>query len=299
MIEVASLHYGVIFKKAFSQPHIFTALVNDFFGIELDIDKVETEKSFSPVVGSVDSRFDLFAEDKKNRIIVDIQHKRLSDHYDRFLHYHCSALLEQVTSAYNYTPKRTIYTLVVLTSGDRHKTDISVTDFEPKTLAGKGIGETKHKMIYVCPKYVSDSTPEPYREWLEAIDDSLDEKIDETQYENKTIQDIFALIKKDKTTPQEYARMKDEYANEEYLQDKKAKAREEGRKQGRKEGRKEGREEGKQQSKQETLISLLTLKFPQISNDKIKLIEATKDIQRLDHWLKQVALATEIEDIDF
>ncbi|HFD31727.1 MAG TPA: hypothetical protein ENJ28_03295 [Gammaproteobacteria bacterium] len=119
MIEVASLHYGVIFKKAFSQPHIFTALVNDFF-----------------------------AEDKKKRIIVDIQHKRFADHYDRFLHYHCSALLEQVTSAYNYTPKRTIYTLVVLTSGDRHKTDISVTDFELNTLAGKGIGETKHKIIY-------------------------------------------------------------------------------------------------------------------------------------------------------
>jgi hypothetical protein len=99
MIEVASLHYGVIFKKAFSQPHIFTAIIEDFFGLKIEIDKVETEKSFSPVVGNVDSRFDLFAEDKNNRIIVDIQHKRLPDHYDRFLHYHCATLLEQVTSA--------------------------------------------------------------------------------------------------------------------------------------------------------------------------------------------------------
>ena len=54
MIEVASLHYGVI----------FTAIVNDFFGINLEIDKVETEKSFSPVVGNADSRFDLFSEDE-------------------------------------------------------------------------------------------------------------------------------------------------------------------------------------------------------------------------------------------
>jgi hypothetical protein len=62
MMEVASLHYGVIFKKAFSQPHIFTAIINDFFGVKIEIDRVETEKSFSPVIGSVDSRFDLFAE---------------------------------------------------------------------------------------------------------------------------------------------------------------------------------------------------------------------------------------------
>jgi predicted transposase/invertase (TIGR01784 family) len=236
MIEVASLHYGVIFKKAFSQPHIFTAIVNDFFGVKLEIDTVETEKSFSPVVGNVDSRFDLFAEDKKNRIIVDIQHKRLADHYDRFLHYHCATLLEQVTSAYNYTPKRQVLTLVVLTSGDRHKTDISVTDFEPKTLEGKGIGETQHKIIYITPKYVTNQTPEPYQQWLKAIDDSLDGQVEESAYQSDIIQQVFALIKKDKTTPQEYARMKDEYANEQYLKEKNAKARAQGRQEGKAEG---------------------------------------------------------------
>ena len=67
MIEVASLRFGVIFKKVFSKPHIFTAFVKDILGIEIEIDKVETEKSFSPVIGNVDSRFDLFAQDKKNR----------------------------------------------------------------------------------------------------------------------------------------------------------------------------------------------------------------------------------------
>jgi hypothetical protein len=156
MIEVASLHYDVIFKKAFSQPSIFTAIIKDFFGVSIEIDNVETKKSFSPVIGNVDSRFDLFAEDKKNRIVVDIQHKRLADHYDRFLHYHCATLLEQVTNAYDYKPRRQVLTLVVLTSGDRHKTDISITDFEPKTLAGKGLGETQHKVIYIAPKYATE-----------------------------------------------------------------------------------------------------------------------------------------------
>jgi len=95
MKKVASLRYGVIFKKAFSQPDIFKAFVKDFIGIELQINQVEMEKEFSPVIGKVDTRFDLFAEDIDNRVIVDIQHVRYGDHYDRFLHYHCVALLEK------------------------------------------------------------------------------------------------------------------------------------------------------------------------------------------------------------
>lgn len=74
MKQVASLRYGVIFKKAFSDPEIFTAFVKDFLGIELEITHVEAEKSFSPPISPIDSRFDLFAEDKKNRVVVDIQH---------------------------------------------------------------------------------------------------------------------------------------------------------------------------------------------------------------------------------
>jgi hypothetical protein len=33
--------------------------VKDMLGLEIEIDKVETEKSFAPVIGNVDSRFDL------------------------------------------------------------------------------------------------------------------------------------------------------------------------------------------------------------------------------------------------
>ncbi len=94
MKHVAPLRYGVIFKKAFGDPEIFTAFVKDFIGINIEITEVETEKSFRPSIGPVDSRFDLFAEDTKNRIVVDIQHDRLTDHYDRFLYYHCAAMLE-------------------------------------------------------------------------------------------------------------------------------------------------------------------------------------------------------------
>ncbi len=236
MIEVASLRYGVIFKKVFSKPHIFTAFVQDILGIEIEIDKVETEKSFSPVIGNVDSRFDLFAQDKKNRIIVDIQHKRYIDHYDRFLHYHCVALIEQITSSANYKPDMQVYTIVVLTSGDKHKTDVLVTDFSPKKLDGTSVAETQHKIVYVCPKYVNDKTPEPYQEWLKAINDSLDKQVEESDYQNEVIQEVFSLIETDKISPQEYARMKDEYSDDEYMQEETQKARTEGMEKGMEKG---------------------------------------------------------------
>ncbi|MDQ7091964.1 MAG: PD-(D/E)XK nuclease family transposase [Methylococcales bacterium] len=228
MIDVAPLRYGVIFKKVFSKPAIFTAFVKDILGLEIEIEKVETEKSFSPVIGHVDSRFDLYAEDKKNHLIIDIQHRRYQDHYDRFLHYHCVALLDQITSASNYKPKMNVYTIVVLTSGDKHKTDILINDFKPRKLDHSTVSETEHKIVYLCPKYVNDKTPEPYQEWLRLINDSLDEHIEETDYQNDTIQKIFPLIEKNTISPQDAARMIDEYSDEQYLSDECHKAMREG-----------------------------------------------------------------------
>lgn len=211
-----------MFKKAFSKPEIFTAFAQDILGITLEINSVETEKSFSPIVGRVNSHFDLFAEDIENRVIVDIQHERHEDHYDRFLHYHCVALLEQIASSKNYRPDLQVFTIVVLTSGDRHKTDVATIDFDPKDSQGKGLGEISHKVIYLCPKYVNENTPSTYKEWLEAIDDTLDEEVDESHYQNTMIQQVFNSIEKDDITPDERAVMFDEY-NEAQLRQKQLK----------------------------------------------------------------------------
>lgn len=180
---------------------------------------METEKLFDPPVGRVDSRFDLYAEDKKNRIIVDIQHERLFDHYDRFLHYHCAAMLEQVANSRSYRPDLRVFTLVVLTSGDKHKRDIAVIDFDPKDLQGKPLGEIPHKIMYICPKYMNEKTPEPYREWMLAIEDSLDERVEESDYTSPYIHKIFEYIEKDSISPYDRAKMFDEYAYERLRQD--------------------------------------------------------------------------------
>ncbi len=219
MKKVESLRYDVIFKKAFGDKDIFTAFVHDVLDIDLEIDEVEKDKQYNPAIGSVATKFDLYAEDKKNRVIVDIQHRRLPDHYQRFLYYHCAALLEQVVKCEDYRPKLKVFTIVVLSSADWHKKDVSVIDFDPKDLKGEPLGEIDHKLIFLCPKYLNDETPKEYREWLEVIQDSLDEEVDESHYLNPQIQRIFKMIEKDKVTPEERARMFDQHANEEFEQE--------------------------------------------------------------------------------
>ena len=218
MKKVASLKYGVVFKKAFCDPEIFTAFAQAIIGRPITIEHVETEKEFDPPIGYVKPRFDLFAEDTRHRLIVDIQHARTNDHYDRFLYYHCAALLEQVASSKNYRPPLAVYTVVVLTSGDRHHCDIAVVDFDPHDLTGQPLREIPHKVIYLCPKYVTESTPEPYREWLRAINDTLDEEVDESQYGQGAIQKLFEAIRRDHLSPEERSRMIEEYHQEELQQ---------------------------------------------------------------------------------
>lgn len=218
MKQVASLRYGVIFKKAFCDVEIFTTFVHDVLGITLEITHVETEKTFDQPIGQVIPRFDLYAEDVKNRVIVDIQHERLSDHYDRFLYYHCVALLEQISKATNYRPPLKVFTIVVLTSGDWHGKDVAVIDFDPHDLQGRALVEIPHKIFYLCPKYVNEQTPVIYRDWLDAINDSLDGQVDEARYSRAIIRKLFQQIEQDGITPADRTRMIEEAHEEEIKQ---------------------------------------------------------------------------------
>ena len=89
MKHVASLKYGVILKKAFCDPEIFTAFVKNVIGVSLEIDRVETEKEFAPPCGYGKPKFDLFAEDYRHRIVVDIQNNTgdLTSQGDDFMAY--------------------------------------------------------------------------------------------------------------------------------------------------------------------------------------------------------------------
>ncbi len=218
MKQVASLQYGVIFKKAFCDVDVFKGFVRDILGIDLNIDKVETEKEFKPAIGKVAVKFDLYAQDKEGRVIVEIQHQySTDDHYDRFLHYHCVALLEQAENAKNYKPPLAVYTIVVLTSSDtKYREDILTIDFDLKTKTGKALGEIPHKVVFLCPRHVDENTPIAYREWLGVIFDSLDGSVDETLYHKSEVQKVVEYIEQSGVSPEEKAQMIEEYNWEEF-----------------------------------------------------------------------------------
>jgi predicted transposase/invertase (TIGR01784 family) len=263
MQKVASLRYEVIFKKAFCDVEVFKAFAKDFLGIDLKIDKVQTEKKFDPPIGNVDSRFDLYAEDVENRVIVDIQHRRYDDYYERFLHYHCAAILEQVDTSKNYKPALTVFTIVVSTSGTREDCVIAEINFDPiNLLTQEKLNRIHHRVLYLSPKHVTENTPEPYQEWLKLIQDSLDEQVDETSYHKTEVLKVVNLIKTDGLTPQDRARMKDEYSQEEAF--KKAEER----------GIEKGREEGIEQGKLEIAKNLFAQGLA------IELIEQATGIHR-------------------
>ena len=268
MKQVAPLRYDVIFKKAFSHPTLFTAISEDFLGIPLEIDEVEHDKTFVPPVGSVATKFDLFAEDKKKRVIVEVQHAHYSDTYERFVYYQCSAMVETIISSSNYRFPKTVITLVFFTGKKTPSPDsgILVHDFEPRDfVTGKLLDKVyqhKHRLIFVFTNHSDHAdTPEQCREWMRAIDDSLDGKVDEGEYTNPLIQELFRVIEKDKITPEERARMKEEYNHEE--------AKKWSFKEGKDEGWKEGKDEGVREEKETTarnLKALGTLTMEQIAS---------------------------------
>jgi len=91
-------------------------------------------------------------------------------------------------------------------------------------LQGNSLGEIQHRIIFLCPKYWNEKTPDGYREWLCAIDDSLDGKVEESNYHVPEILKIFEHIKRDVLTPDERTDLIEEYHLEEKLSRKVAKA---------------------------------------------------------------------------
>jgi hypothetical protein len=157
---IARLDNEVIFKKAFTDPFVFRAFVKDILGIDVNPPVIETEHSFSPRLGSVDIRYDIFAEDPEKRVIVEIQKVEYDHNFERFLHYHLQAISEQVRSSKDYRAERTVYTIVVITapykvgtkSGEFVPDEVLVSKLNPKNLQGVERDLFNHELVFLCMK---------------------------------------------------------------------------------------------------------------------------------------------------
>jgi hypothetical protein len=188
---LARLDNEVFFKKAFTDEIVFKAFVKDIVGIEVEPAKIETEKVFQPKLGniafnSVGCRYDIFAEDIKRRIVIEIQKVEYDGaaschNFDRFLHYHLQAITEQQRSSEDYSVEKTVYTIVVMTApykinaktNELYKDEVLISTLNPKNLKGIERKIFNHELIYLNPNYKGQDTPQNYRDWLDLIYESI------------------------------------------------------------------------------------------------------------------------------
>ncbi len=183
---LGNLDNEVIFKKAFTNKIVFKAFVKDILGIEVEIDKIETEKKFNPKIGYIDFELDIFAETVDKRIAIEIQrveydHLPIAIGIDRFLYYFLMLIAEQQKRSKEYKVNQIVYLIVVLTvpytinekHGEAVKDEVLLIDLNPKTLDGKIRDLFGHQFICLNPNHPQENTPQNIRDWLDLIYQSI------------------------------------------------------------------------------------------------------------------------------
>ncbi len=178
---LGNLDNEVIFKKAFTNITVFKAFVRDILGIEVEIDKIETEKKFEPKIGYVDFELDIFAETIDKRICIEIQRVEYDHHFDRFLHYFLMLIAEQQKSSKEYNIEQTVYVIVVLTApykileknGKPILDEVLLLKLNPQTLQGEVRDLYGHQFVCLNPNHPNEETPKQIRDWLDLIYQSI------------------------------------------------------------------------------------------------------------------------------
>jgi hypothetical protein len=214
---LANLDNEVYFKKVFTDVEVFTAFVKDVLGIDIHIDKVETEKVLPSKVSAIKFKMDLFAEDKASRTVVEIQKVDYDYTYDRFSHYFLANLVDVQRRSEDYSFDQDVYVIVVVTSaykisditGKPIKKDVLLTDINPQDLNGEIIRMTNHKMLILNPTYIQPNTPEDIADWLNLIKESMKNPENPTINTSKpAIVRAAKLAEKEKLTPEQIAEAK-------------------------------------------------------------------------------------------
>ncbi len=220
-MTLGSLDNEVIFKKAFTDKAVFTGFVRDILGIEVEVDKIETEKKFEPKIGQIDFELDIFAETTDRRIVIEIQRIEYDHNFDRFLHYFLMVIAEQQRRAKDYGITQTVYLIVVLTapykindkSGKPIKDEVLLLRLNPRTLKGEERELYSHQLICLNPNYACDDTPQPIRDWLTLIYESIhNPEYAVINRNNEAISRAADLISYENLTPEERAWSKNKEA---------------------------------------------------------------------------------------
>ncbi|MEM4271155.1 MAG: PD-(D/E)XK nuclease family transposase [Candidatus Pacearchaeota archaeon] len=215
---LAPLDNQVIFKIAFTDKEVLTAFVKDILGIDVVIDKIETEKKFEPKIGNIDFSYDIFAESADHRVIIEIQRLEFDYHFDRFLHYHNMAVSELQRRAKDYKIDQTVYTIVILTApytiqtktGLPIKDEVLISSADPRDLEDKVVPIYGHKLVFLNPNYKKESTPSNYRDWLDLIYESIHNRERyRLNFGKEAIKKAVSLIEFENLSPEQIREMKE------------------------------------------------------------------------------------------
>jgi len=115
-----------------------------------------------------------------------------------------------------------------------------------------GVFSRQHQLFFIFTKSPDSDTriSQECREWIKAIHETLTGSVNKTDYNNQEIKRLFEIIAADKTTPEDRARMKEEYNQEEVKREAKD--------EGLQEGIKEGEEKMKQAARNLKVLGTLT-----------------------------------------
>lgn len=285
-----SLDNEVVFKKAFTNVEVFKGFVKDILGLDVEVERIETEKAFIPRVGNIAFKYDVYAETIDKRIIIEIQKVDYDHNFDRFLHYHLGAIIEQQQSSRDYTIAQTVYTIIVLTApytisaknGKPIQDEMLVSKLNPKNIKGFEREIYNHQLVFLNPNYRNDETPANIKDWLDLIYESIhNAKNPQINFEKPMIKKVTELIDYNDMNAEEITASKIEEARKITLTIYEEKGRKKGLEEGLKEGLEQGKEEGKREEKIEIAKNLL-----QMNLDKEKIAQITnltlEEIERLN-----------------
>lgn len=214
---LARLDNEVFFKKAFTDEIVFKAFVKDIVGIDVEPAKIETEKAFQPKLGNIAFKYDIFAEDVKQRIVIEIQKVEYDHNFDRFLHYHLQAITQQQRTSEDYSVEKTVYTIVVMTAPYKintktkefYKDEVLISNLNPKNLLGIERKIFNHELIYLNPNYKGQGTPQNYRDWLDLIYESIhNPENPQINTLNKGVKRVAEIVSYENISPEEWEQAK-------------------------------------------------------------------------------------------
>ncbi|KAK3582408.1 hypothetical protein CHS0354_023954 [Potamilus streckersoni] len=177
----------------------------DLFGVDVIVDKIETEKKFEPPISPINFELDIYAESLDHHFIIEIQKIDYDHNFDRFLHYFLTLISNQQKSSLDYKFQQKVLGVVIFARPYRFNTkdglpirdNVLIMEFNPRNLKGEFIKLYEHNMVFLNPseKYQNNKTPKKYQDWLDLLYASMKDPINyKLNLNNKGIMKVIQLI---------------------------------------------------------------------------------------------------------